>query len=40
MTLTEIGRPQICGRCPYKVQNSQWVPTKPQAKMENEQMNE
>ena len=31
MILTEIGRPQISGRYPYKVLNSQWVPTKPEA---------
>ena len=28
MTLTEIGRPQISGGYPYKVINSQWVPTR------------
>ena len=31
MTLIEIGRPQISGGCPYKVLNSQWVPTRPEA---------
>ena len=31
MTLTEIGRPQISDGCPYKVLNSQWVPTRPAA---------
>ena len=31
MTLTEIGRPQISGGYPYKVLNSQWVPTRPEA---------
>ena len=31
MTLTEIGRPQVSGGCPYKVLNSQWVPTRPEA---------
>ena len=40
MTLTEIGRPQVSGRCPYKVLNSQLVPTRPEAKTKNEQMNE
>ena len=40
MTLTEIGRPQVSGRCPYKVVNSQWVPTRPEAMTNNEQMNE
>ena len=39
MTLTEIGRPQVSGGCPYKVLNSQWVlPDLRQC--ENEQMNE
>ena len=32
MTLTEIGRPQISGRYPYKVVNSQLVPSRPGAK--------
>ena len=31
MTLIEIGRPQISGGCPYKILNSQWVPTRPEA---------
>ena len=31
MTLIEIGIPQISGGCPYKVVNSQWVPTRPEA---------
>ena len=31
MTLTEIGRPQVSGGCPYKVVISQWVPTRPEA---------
>ena len=31
MNFIEIGIPQISGRCPYKVVNSQWVPTRPQA---------
>ena len=30
MTSTEIGRSQISGRCPYKVLNSQQVPTRPE----------
>ena len=34
-TLTEIDWPQISGGCPYKVVNSQWVPTRPEA-MTNE----
>ena len=37
MTLTEIERPQISGGCPYKVLNSQWVPTRPEAMMKNDQ---
>ena len=40
MTLIEIGIPQISDGCPYKVVNSQWVPTSPEAMMKNEQMNE
>ena len=36
MTLTEIGRPQISGGCPYKVLNSQWVPTRPEAMRKTE----
>ena len=39
MTLIEIGIPQISGGCPYKVVNSQWVPTRPEAMTKNEQMN-
>ena len=31
MTLTEIGQPKISGGYPYKVINSQWVPTRPEA---------
>ena len=31
-TLIEIGWPQVNGGCPYKVLNSQWVPTKPEAR--------
>ena len=37
MTLTEIGRPQISVRCPYKVVISPWVPTRPEAKTRNDQ---
>ena len=40
MTLTEIGWPHISGGCPYKVVNSQWVLTRAEAMMRNEQMNE
>ena len=39
MTSTEIGRPQTSGGCPYKVLNSQWVPTRPEAMTKNDQMN-
>ena len=39
MTLTEIGRPQVSGGCPYKVVISQWVPTRPEAKTDNERIN-
>ena len=39
MTLIEIGIPQISGGCPYKIVNSQWVPTRPEALTKNEQMN-
>ena len=35
-TLIKIGWPQVSGGCPYKVLNSQWVPTRPKT---NEQMN-
>ena len=31
MTSTGIGRPQISRGCPYKVLNSQWVTTRPEA---------
>ena len=31
MTLIEIGIPQISGGCPYKVVNSQWLTTRPEA---------
>ena len=41
ITLTAIGIPQISGGCPYKVLNSQWVPTRPDAmlKTKNKQKN-
>ena len=39
MTLTAIGIPQISGECPYKVLNSQRVPTRREANERNERDN-
>ena len=36
MTLAEIGWPQISGGCPCKVLNSQWVPTRPETRRDDE----